>query len=565
MLVLFAGAVVVATCVPAAVAVRAEQRVDEQARQAAGLLDAAQRGVRVTTNSADDAAAQQSAASAALAALLGPHDVIRTRMTYPLDAHAADDPAGPARPVVLAHVADWADRVELVQGRAPQAGDVVEVVAPVAAGLATGERLLVGDAGLPVLVVGTWQPRDPADPLWFADPGLSRGTLSDRNDAVGPLFTADDAAVDRAADRPLVRWTMAPPTAGLTAAQIGRLGHALDAAPGALAAAGVVVQGATIEAAGGPALTAIADQAATVRRQASAAVGVGFGAGVLGLLAAAATLEARTRRERERLLARGAGRGRLLRRDATGVLLATVLGALLGWAAATAGGALVTTGGAAAAARGPAAAAALAGTVIALATSVRRLPVDAPAARARAAMTAALVALLGVGAALAAWRLTRTPGAPDTLAQAAPLLLLVAAGLLVGLAARSRGSGAARPGSGGSGARSRSLGTLHRAWLQPCVLTLVGGAAGYAARTADRTLATAWGTAAVGAAAVAVVALVADAMARHAVLPAPSGPPPAGASAGRAVLGVTVLLLVSGGLGLAVAVATAGLVVGGSR
>ncbi len=178
-------------------------------REAAAGLDAAQRGVRVTTSSADDAAAQLSGADAVLGELLDDVPVLTARLTYPLEARPADG-AGATRSVVLAHVPDWATHVEIVTGRAPRAGGAAEVVAPDAAGLAAGSRLLVGSAGVPVDVVGTWEPVDPSDPLWFADPGLARGTMSGLKDAVGPLLAADDAAVNSAAQRPLVRWTVVP-------------------------------------------------------------------------------------------------------------------------------------------------------------------------------------------------------------------------------------------------------------------------------------------------------------------------------------------------------------------
>lgn len=528
-LVLLAVAILVAALVPPVVAARAADSADERARTAAAALDAAGRGVRVTTNSADDAAAQQAAASAALTGVLGDVEVVGTRLTYPLDAHTADDPADPVRAVILAHVADWADRVDLVDGRAPEPG-TLEVVAPAASGVTTGEHLLVGSAGLPVEVVGTWQPRDPGDALWFADPGLATGTLSDRRGAVGPLFVADDAAVDRAADRPLVRWTVAPPLAGLGADELARLARGLQAVPDALAAAGAIVQGSTAETDGGPALAAIADRALADEHRARAAVAAGLGAGLLALLAAAGTLERRTRRERERLLARGAAPARLVRRESAGVVAAALAGGALGWAA----GAVAGRGSATIAT-----VAAAGGAVAALATGLRRLPVDA--SRHRGAAVAALVALLVVGTGLALWRLVRVSDEPDAAGQAAPMLLLVCAGLLAGLVARRAGNGRAG---------------VHRAWLLPVVAALLGGATCYALRADEPALRAAWVAAAGGALAAGVVTVVADVLAGR--------PVAARAARERAAISLVVGLVVACGLGVGAALATAGLVVGGA-
>lgn len=529
-LAVLAVSVLTAAVAPVLAEARAARSADESVATAVAGLDAAQRGVRVTTNSADDAAAQQAAATTALAGVLGNVEVVGARLTYPLDAHEPDDPSAPTRSVILAHVADWADRVDVVDGRAPQPGDAVEVVAPAAAGIATGTRLLVGSAGLPVEVVGTWQPRDPGDPLWFADPGLADGTMSDRRGATGPLFVADDAAVDRAAERPLVRWTVAPPVAALAADDLARLARGLAAAPDALAAAGVVVQGSTVEADGGPTLAAIADRAVAAEHRARTAVVAALGAGVLGLLAAAATLERATRRERERLLSRGAARTRLVRRESAGVALAALAGGLLGRAAAP----LVGAGHSALA---TAAWAAAFGAVAALGTWLRRLPVDV--GRGRSALRAALAALLVVLTGLAVWRLTTTSDAPDVVAQAAPLLALTCAGLLVGLVVRRVG-----PGPVG----------VQRAWLLPAVAALLGGSAGYALRSDDPTLRAAWLAAGVGAVAIGVVTAVADLVARPAVTPA----------RGRDAVVRVVGLVVACGVGVGVALATAGLVVGGA-
>ncbi|HEY0118276.1 MAG TPA: hypothetical protein VGC04_05825, partial [Cellulomonas sp.] len=372
-----------------------------------------------------------------------------------------------------------------------------------------------------------------------------------------------------------------PAAAGLTADDLARLAEGLAAVPDALAASGAIVQGSTVEADGGPALAAIADEALAARRHARAALGAALAAGVLGLLAAAATVEVRTRRERERLLARGARRRRLARRDASGVLLAAGLGGGVGWAlsAVVGGTGLGTgfgtglgtglgTGVAAVTATETATVVAIVGSVAALAACLRRLPVDAARGRSRSALTGALVAVLAVGTGLAVWRLLRAPDEPDAAAQAAPALLLVCCGMLVGLVTtRLRSRPAAGRDGGLPGARLPARLPFHRAWLAPTLGALVGGAALYAVRAGDPTVRTAWTSATVGAALVGAVLLGSDVVARR----ADTVPPAATSSAvtsstgrGRAAAGpagLVAALLVACALGAGAALATADLVV----
>ncbi|MDO8107263.1 hypothetical protein Q6348_08650 [Isoptericola sp. b441] len=489
-LAVLAVAVALAVTIPPAVAMTTAQRTDALARRAAATLDAAERGVRVTTSSADDAAAQLVGGDAVLHRLLGDVPVLTARLTYPLDARTAPE-ADPDRSVVLAHLPDWAQQV-VVTGRAPRPGDPLEVLAPQVSGLAAGTELLVGSAEVPVRVVGTWRPVDPHDAVWFADPGLGRGTMTGLKDAVGPLLTADEAAVDRAARRPLVRWTVVPSLQGLSVAQLAHLATALDTVPGALDDAGLLVQGATIDARGGANLAEITDAATSSRRTARSAVGAGAAAGVAGVWAAAAALAAATRRERTLLLARGARPVALLDREAPGVLAAATLGGVVGWPSTVAAGWPAWW----------AAAAALGGAAATLGPVARRLPVDRGRMRPGAAAT---TAVLAVATGLTTWDATRSG---EGIGVAAPALLLICAGLVGGLAAPMLAGAAAPVARRGRGlvpvltARSvaRSFGPL------PLLAALVGGAVTYAASTPRTGVATGWATAALGATLVAVLA-----------------------------------------------------------
>lgn len=78
-------------------------------------------------------------------------------------------------------ISGLADQIELVEGSYPipgAAGQPVEVLIsrPLAdlLGLQVGEQYLLfggGEQRLPLRIAGVWQPRDPADPFWFYQPG----------------------------------------------------------------------------------------------------------------------------------------------------------------------------------------------------------------------------------------------------------------------------------------------------------------------------------------------------------------------------------------------------------
>jgi len=526
-LLVLAVAVLVATAVPVAVAQVTERRADDEARGAVAGLSAAARGVRVTTSSADDPATQRRAADATFAATVPGVTVLTTRLTYPVDARSADDPAAPARAVVLEHADGWAALTRLADGRAPRpGGDAVEVVAPRASGVTTGTRLLVGDPAVPVTVVGTWEPRDPGDALWFADPGLAAGRTTDQRTAIGPLFTADDAGVDRAVDVPLVRWTLSPAARALTADGLARTARGMAGLRDALTGAGALVHGATLEGQGGTALAAVAGTALAARDLARSALVAGLGAAALALVTAALAFEAGTRAERRTLLARGARTSRLLARDAPAVLLVALVAGGAGWGAA----ALVAASGAVA----YGGAAAVLGALVTLAVAGRRLPVDARPARVPALTS---LAVLLVATALATWRLLGTAGEPDALGRTAPLLLLVCAGLLAGLLVR-------------------------RPWPPGAAAALAAGAATYAFRTTSPTVRAAWTAAAVSALVVAVIAVAGAVAARRAGRrpPGAAARPPAAPPA--AVVRYAASAAVACALGVAVAMVTAGPVLG---
>ncbi len=404
---------------------------DRAAAAAIADLGPAERGLRVTTRVATDPAAQ----SAAAATTADSGTPLATVLTFPVASGAGD--------VVLAHIADWRDRVRLT-GTPPgtRADGVVEVAAPAAAGWAVGSELTVGQAQVPVVVTATWEPLDPADPAWFGDPGLAAGTMTDQRGAVGPLWTAGPEAVAAVVDLPQQRWTWVPPVA--TAAEAGRVARDLAEVPDLLAEAGVLVRGQVVDGTGAETLGALADGLRAARARAAVPAAVVAVAGLIAVLAVARALGAVSRGETRLLAARGATRGWLLRRDAPGVALAATAGGAAGVLAVGALGSWHP---------GTGVVVALAATALALAFP-RRLPLDR--GRGRGPLVAWTLAV--IAAVVSAAQLVRvgpaSGGSAEPLAAPAPALLLALAGVAATLLLRRARSAAPLA------ARLRGLGPL---------------------------------------------------------------------------------------------------------
>lgn len=425
------------------------------------------RGLRATTRAAADPAAQSAGAVAATADLGVP---LATLLTFPVASEAGD--------VVLAHTADWAARVRLT-GTPPttRPDGVVEVAAPAAAGWEVGRELTVGQARIAVVVTATWDPLDPADPVWFGDPGLAAGTMTDQRGAVGPLWTAGPGEVAAVVDLPQQRWTWVPPAA--SAAEAGRVARDLAAVPDLLAEAGVLVRGQVVDGTGPQNLGALATGLHVARAHAAVPAAVVAVAGLIAVVAVARALGALARRETELLAARGATRGWLLRRDAPAAAVAATAGAAL---AVVAAGILGTWA--------PVTGLVVAGAVtVGAQASPRRLALDR--GRGRGPLVAWTVVVIATGVATA--QLVRigpvTAGSAEPLAAPAPALLLALAGVAAALLLRR--ARAAAP----LAARSPGLGPLltvrHLGFPVPAAaaLALAAGAA-VLARAPDDAVAT---------------------------------------------------------------------------
>ncbi|GMA30572.1 hypothetical protein GCM10025875_05640 [Litorihabitans aurantiacus] len=114
-------------------------------------------------------------------------------------------------------------------------GDTIPVTLPEVAAaeleVEVGDLLLLGrEADTTAEIVGTWAPRVPGDPRWFA---FASSEVSGGVAAAGPLLTAD---VEAAGGRPFVRWSVVGSGADLDLAALTRAAFGLAGLADAVAA-----------------------------------------------------------------------------------------------------------------------------------------------------------------------------------------------------------------------------------------------------------------------------------------------------------------------------------------
>ncbi len=228
------------------------------------------------------------------------------------------------------------DAVRLVSGRLPGPGASVEAVlsqeAAAAAGLGTGDRLAVaGPTGrLPVLIVGVFQPVDPAGPFWDGqrlETVICRGQDEDTPSILITLLT-DTAGVRRAAAAaPLeYQWRYRVDAGRLSAADIPELSGAL-----LTARLNPPQDGITFDTGLNNALTAFARQLSGARAT-LAIVQAGLSATLAGLIVLASLLMVDRRRPEFILLrARGATALRVGLRTAAEALVVVPVAVAVGW------------------------------------------------------------------------------------------------------------------------------------------------------------------------------------------------------------------------------------------
>jgi hypothetical protein len=429
----------------------------------AGLAAAsgADGSLRWQTRLDDDPDAQSDAAAQLLDRLLLPSGatwersvqtlpVAATADGRPLQVDGADvgavlvaDPAAPHRAQLVDGI--WHDDPGAADAATAAAGPgavpaTVQADAAAATGVAPGSVLELG--GIRLVVVGTWEPAAAGDPAWMGDPLVAGGVA---DGGAGPFLVADDVVAGLEATA-FARWTALPDADAATpdsavalSAALARVEPALrDEA--ALGGDGIIRSGALDDtlaelAAGIGAMRAVAPLPLLL-------LGV---AGAISLLRLAALLGTERRGETVLLRARGASATALGRDAAVEAFVVAAPAAALGAVGSRAVLDAIDRGAASAAPLLPwtAAAAVALAVVVVLAGAAwheARRPVvrggGDETGRARRALAATGIVLLGVTAAVALWQF-RLYGSPlvtdagggvdvDPLAALAPVLVLLA-------------------------------------------------------------------------------------------------------------------------------------------
>lgn len=290
-----------------------------------------------------DPAAQADAAASVLDRMIVPYGASWSRSveTAPVDASGPDGPFG----AVLLADDGVAERSELVSGSWPTEAHALSdadaegalpatlhAEAAAALGFEPGDLVDLGGGGR-LLVVGTWLPLDPNEPVWFGEPAVATGLVED---GAGPFLVPEEALLDVPAARN-VRWTALVDAGTMTPELARALRTALPNVEPALRAQ---------EAIGADGLSAVGALDATLDRLLAGVSAVraiaplpvlllAF-AGFAALARLAALLGASRRGETVLLRARGASATRLTRDAAVEVLVLGVPAAALGAAGALA-------------------------------------------------------------------------------------------------------------------------------------------------------------------------------------------------------------------------------------
>ena len=417
--------------------------------------------MRWQTRLADDGGAQSDAAAHVLDRLLVPSGATweRSVQTLPVEATAdgrvlrvdgADvgavllaDPAAPERAALVEGM--WHDDPGAAVAAEVAAGPgampaTVQADAATAIGVAPGSVLELG--GIRLVVVGTWEPAEAGDPAWMGDPLVTGGVA---DGGAGPFLVTDEVVAALPVTT-FARWTAladagaaTPDSAVVLTTALPRVEPALRDEP-ALGSDGIIRSGALDDtlhelAAGIGAMRAVAPLPLLL-------LGV---AGAISLLRLAALLGTERRGETVLLRARGASATGLSRDAGVEALVVAAPAAVLGATGAQAALDAIGPDVASAAPLLPwiVAVAVMLAIVLVLAATAwheGRRPVvrgsGDETGRARRALTATGMVLLGATAALALWQF-RLYGSPlvadagggvdvDPLAALAPVLVLLA-------------------------------------------------------------------------------------------------------------------------------------------
>ncbi|MFC6420253.1 FtsX-like permease family protein [Ornithinimicrobium tianjinense] len=418
-------------------------------------------GIRVQTRLAGDPTAQDGTARGLIAQAFDPAPVSvqRTLVSEPRPVTGPDGDALDGRLVVMGSDSlqpedpQAAGRVEVVEGTWPTddagTGSDTAVEGMLHAGTARAWDVAVGDtlqvAGTPVALVGTWRPKDAADPYWFGDPLVVAGTDEEQR---GPLVVGP-GSVAQLIDAPFVRWTVQPDTSRIQPDDLAHLASAAASLQGSLKVPAVDVRGVTVDGDLAPTADTAATNLATARALGVIPLSVLVLVTLLAVVQLARLLATTRESQAQLLVARGATRAQLLTSTLAEALAVTLLGTVVGALVAFAVLQAVPAGDA----QGPVVlrVATLTGLAVLLvlaavaAAQARRVSSGVTggadlSGRTRAATALATVVLV-LGAAAVAWWQLRRNGSPlvtradgtlgtDLVAGAAPALLLAAAAVL---------------------------------------------------------------------------------------------------------------------------------------
>lgn len=414
------------------------------ARQALSSGPPTEAGVQVQSRVADDPAAQDAEARRLIAAAFAPAPVIiqHTLVSEPRPLPDGGRLVAWASSTLTPSDERFDQLVAVVEGQWPQPGSSGNLPAALPAG--APEELQLGDTlsvdGITVEFVARWRPVQTDATFWFGDP-LVTGPGS--SSTIGPLIVPADRLADLSGT-PFNRWTVQPDADQIHPDDLAMLATAAERLGRDLSGTSIDVRGVTVQGDLAPTSASAAQNLATAQALGVVPIVLLLLVSVIAVVQIARLQAAARAGEVDLLVARGAGRGQVLRWTVLESVAVTVAAAVLGIGGAVLALRWVPGGEAQSmtALRGGLLTAVAVLTALVLIALAQTRRVGAPDRSGRTRQVAALgTLLLTVGAAAVTWWQLRQYGSPlvteddgtlrtDVVAGAAPALLLAAAAVL---------------------------------------------------------------------------------------------------------------------------------------
>ena len=427
-----------------------EQSSTQSVQAAPDLASGAASVLRLDTRIGPDALEQDQLARSVIEDKLAgaPVDVLRSVRSEPVTPLLDDTEL--ARTVLVADLA-LPDHAELTGGRWPAGtGEgALRSTAATVLGIEVGHEMVMG--GVPVTVVGLWEPLAPESPFWAMD---TMATGPGDEPPYGPVLV-DEATLVTVQDDAFVRWSLLPRVGELSVDDTTALASGLQSVRGSLQASPAQVRGVVESGSLATTVLRLDADAATARAVTGVPVAVLVLISLVAIIQVARLLVAIRGRESQILVARGASIGQMGMVAAAEAVPCAVGGAVVG--AGLSWVAVVTAGPGGAVTDAAWRWIALSAVVVALVVvsmlivvvvldtrGLARLRAVDAAGRTRTVLGLGVVVLLVAAAALAGWRVWRAqaqqvPAAEEIVVLAPGILLLVGALLaLVVLAPASR-------------------------------------------------------------------------------------------------------------------------------